>query len=41
MGWCDGGAAALVSPGGGRPERGPASAGTPAGVTRVFSGCAY
>ena len=32
MGWCDGGAVALVSPGGGRLERGPAGAGTPAGV---------
>ena len=32
MGWCDGGAAALVSPGGGRSECGPAGAGTPAGV---------
>ena len=32
MGWCDGGSAAAVSSGGGRPERGPASAGTPAGA---------
>ena len=31
-GWCDGGGAALVSSGGGRPERCPAGAGTPAGV---------
>ena len=32
MGWCDGSTAALVSPGGGRPERGFTGAGTPAGV---------
>ena len=41
MGWCDGGGAALVSSGGGRPERCPAGAGTPAGVAGGFSGCAY
>ena len=41
MGWRDGGAAALVSPGGGHSERGPAGAGTPEGVAGGFSGRAY
>ena len=41
MGWCDGSAAALVSPGRRRPERGPAGAGNPVGVAGGFSECAY
>ena len=39
-GWRHGGSAACVSPRRGRPQRGPACAGTPAGVVRSFVECA-
>ena len=40
VGRCHGGSTACVSPRGGRPQRGPAGVGTPAGVARSFVRCA-